>query len=206
MAITINGNGTVTGISVGGLPDGIVDTDMIATEAVTGAKQANGSIIQVVSTIMNDNLYWADAQDWTDITGLAATITPTTNSNKILIYTQVLVANAESNSGDYTSSLAVKRGGSLLSYDTTGNQGYGDYHKYISASDAEGNLRSDTAHFMRLDAPSTDSATTYQICVRPGSSTWDGNDIYINRLNRSDNDWFNATQVNSSITLMEVVA
>ena len=33
MAITINGNGTITGINVGGLPDGIVDTDMIASNA-----------------------------------------------------------------------------------------------------------------------------------------------------------------------------
>ena len=30
MSIAINGSGTVTGISVGGLPDGIVDADMIA--------------------------------------------------------------------------------------------------------------------------------------------------------------------------------
>jgi hypothetical protein len=30
MAIVINGSGTVTGISVGGLPDGIVDNDMLA--------------------------------------------------------------------------------------------------------------------------------------------------------------------------------
>ena len=38
MPITLNGNGTVTGISVGGLPDGIVDTDMLAANAVTSAK------------------------------------------------------------------------------------------------------------------------------------------------------------------------
>ena len=38
MPIVINGSGTVTGISVGGLPDGIVDTDMIANNAVTSAK------------------------------------------------------------------------------------------------------------------------------------------------------------------------
>ena len=35
MPIAINGSGTVTGSSVGGLPDGIVDTDMIAAAAVT---------------------------------------------------------------------------------------------------------------------------------------------------------------------------
>jgi len=40
MAITINGNGTLTGVSVGGLPDGIVDTDMLASNAVTAAKSS----------------------------------------------------------------------------------------------------------------------------------------------------------------------
>ena len=44
MAITINGNGTITGISVGGLPDGIVDTDMIAANAVTTAKSTGVGI------------------------------------------------------------------------------------------------------------------------------------------------------------------
>ena len=38
MAIQINGNGTITGISVGGLPDGSVDADTLATNAVTDAK------------------------------------------------------------------------------------------------------------------------------------------------------------------------
>ena len=49
MPITINGSGTVTGISVGGLPDGIVDTDTIANSAVTPAKSTitPGKILQV---------------------------------------------------------------------------------------------------------------------------------------------------------------
>ena len=38
MAITINGSGTIGGVSVGGLPDAIVDTDMLAADAVTSAK------------------------------------------------------------------------------------------------------------------------------------------------------------------------
>ena len=44
MAVTINGNGTVTGVSVGGLPDGIVDTDMLAANAVATAKIADDAI------------------------------------------------------------------------------------------------------------------------------------------------------------------
>ena len=39
MAIAINGSSnTITGVAVGGLPDGIVDTDMLAAGAVTAAK------------------------------------------------------------------------------------------------------------------------------------------------------------------------
>tara|TARA_R100000773_G_scaffold25582_2_gene22314 strand:+ start:382 stop:990 length:609 start_codon:yes stop_codon:yes gene_type:complete len=38
MPITINGDGTLTGVAVGGLPDGIVDADMIAANAVSANK------------------------------------------------------------------------------------------------------------------------------------------------------------------------
>ena len=38
MPVTINGNGSITGLAVGGLPDGCVDTDTIANSAVTSAK------------------------------------------------------------------------------------------------------------------------------------------------------------------------
>ena len=56
MPITFNGSGTVTGVAVGGLPDGIVDTDMIANNAVTAAK-ASGLGISMVDqwSITSDN-------------------------------------------------------------------------------------------------------------------------------------------------------
>jgi len=38
MAVVINGSGTVTGLSVGGLPDGTVDADTLATDSVTAVK------------------------------------------------------------------------------------------------------------------------------------------------------------------------
>jgi hypothetical protein len=44
MAIVINGSGTITGISTGGLPDGIVDDGTLATSAVTSTKIADGTI------------------------------------------------------------------------------------------------------------------------------------------------------------------
>ena len=46
MAITINGTtNTITGIAVGGLPDGIVDTDMLAANAVNSAKLASDHLV-----------------------------------------------------------------------------------------------------------------------------------------------------------------
>ncbi len=48
MAIQINGDGTITGVSVGGLPDGIVDTDMLANNAVTSAKASGISGLSMV--------------------------------------------------------------------------------------------------------------------------------------------------------------
>jgi|TARA_R100000152_G_C6704711_1_gene133506 hypothetical protein len=50
MPVTINGSGTITGISVGGLPDGIVDTDMLAANAVATAKIADGAVTSAKST------------------------------------------------------------------------------------------------------------------------------------------------------------
>ena len=38
MAITINGTGSITGLTAGGLPDGSVDEDTLAADSVTAAK------------------------------------------------------------------------------------------------------------------------------------------------------------------------
>jgi len=43
MAIVINGSGTVTGISVGGLPDDIIDSGTLADNAVGLAQMAGGT-------------------------------------------------------------------------------------------------------------------------------------------------------------------
>ena len=40
MPVTINGDGSITGLAVGGLPDGSVDADTLASNAVTNAKIA----------------------------------------------------------------------------------------------------------------------------------------------------------------------
>ena len=44
MAVTIDGTGTVTGLSTGGLPDGSIAAADLATDAVTGAKIVDNAI------------------------------------------------------------------------------------------------------------------------------------------------------------------
>jgi len=44
MPITINGSGTVTGISAGGLPDGSINNADLATDAVSTSKILNGAV------------------------------------------------------------------------------------------------------------------------------------------------------------------
>ena len=49
MPVTINGDGSITGLAVGGLPDGSVDADTLASNSVTAAKLQSGSVIQSVT-------------------------------------------------------------------------------------------------------------------------------------------------------------
>jgi hypothetical protein len=44
MPVTINGDGSITGLAVGGLPDGSVDADTLASNAVTTNKIANSAV------------------------------------------------------------------------------------------------------------------------------------------------------------------
>ena len=89
MPIAINGSGTVTGISVGGLPDGIVDTDMIAAAAVTAPKRGPGAILQVKHAIKQNGFsVSASTGNFSDITDVSVSITVADSNNKVLIHFQ----------------------------------------------------------------------------------------------------------------------
>jgi len=85
MPIVLNGSGTVTGISAGGLPDGCIT----AAELATGV---GGKILQVVQTVKTDTASWTGTS-FVDIAGTDETgagsiwevnITPTAANSKIL--------------------------------------------------------------------------------------------------------------------------
>ena len=64
MAITINGNGTIGGITAGGLPDGTVDTDMLAANAVTEAKLGTKTFVSY-AVICDEKAYNVDGGTFT---------------------------------------------------------------------------------------------------------------------------------------------
>ena len=99
MPVTINGSGSITGLSVGGLGDGgIIDTGSLANGAVTSVKHGPGSVIQANSAVLTSVLsaYLSSMTTWriggTTGSSFGVTITPTSASNKILFWGQISVA------------------------------------------------------------------------------------------------------------------
>ena len=90
MPVTINGNGSITGLSVGGLPNGTVDTDTLAAGAATQAKRtyAAGEVVQTVffNYLNNDSnlVINITSTSYTDI-GINIDITPK-YANSLLIF------------------------------------------------------------------------------------------------------------------------
>ena len=81
MAIQINGNGTITGVSVGGLPDGIVDTDMLASSAVDNTKLAAGSVIKVTYGTHSTTGLSTTSTSWQNYTNSNITVTKLRSGN-----------------------------------------------------------------------------------------------------------------------------
>ena len=222
MPVTIHGDGSIAGVSVGGLPDGSVDADTLAANAVTSAKIASaaitstelhddavttsklpsGTIVQVKTVFNDQDQYWANATDWVDVSGLSITITPKASTNILLMRGQVKFATAHN--GDNVASLAIKKDGSLISYNSYNSGGYGDFHYYFDVNDDT--LGGPQGTFERAVTAGSTSSQTYQVVHRPGSSSWSGQNMYINRSNRSDNDWYNCYRVRSTFRIMEIAA
>lgn len=85
MPIAINGSGTVTGISVGGLPDGIVDADMLADSAAAPLKRGSGSTLQTVITENSTGHIAGTGTTIHAVTSLETSITPLKANSKFLL-------------------------------------------------------------------------------------------------------------------------
>ena len=145
MPIAINGSGTVTGISVGGLPDGIVDTDMIAAAAVTAPKRGPSAILQVVQNTTTTRLA-TNSTTYVAANHLV-TITPVAANSKILINFSGCV---NSNGTNYRAFVDIYRsiaGGTFTGIAPVGSG------QTVGASNNEGFVGAVRADSSRLQAP-----------------------------------------------------
>ena len=156
MALVLNGDGTVTGLAVGGLPDGTVDAGTLATDSVTAAKlEASaitsadlpaGSVLQVVSGI--DSVDKATTAGYID--GHSVSITPSSANSKILMLLTVAGETLGSGS-DRGIGVTLYRGSTLLVEYT--------YNHYMSNNT---NHRIGAIGIQRLDSPNTTAEVTYK--------------------------------------------
>ena len=184
MAIQINGDGTITGINVGGLPNGIVDTDMIANNAVTPAKSTivGGKVLQVVSSeqaASSENT----TQTFADI-GLSVSITPSSTSSKILV-TAIVNGVHKYNTNLNQLQLRLMRDSTALSEFAT-EACHSDGHLNHMGIGTGGA----TSH---LDSPNTTSQVTYKVQMRK-------------RLGSSITTTAQYAGAKSYITVMEIAA
>ena len=198
MPVTINGDGSITGLSVGGLPDGCVDADTLAAGAavpadgsITAAKLASGAItrsalpagsvlqtVQVTTTTQVENAYTSQQ------TFLTASITPTDSNNKILVNVNCCGCGSRNTSTFWR--MRIKRDGSLLRGVASYIGGYGD---------DSGNEDYPNCSF--LDSPGTTNAITYTL---HGDRVSGSANCYFNHQDSSGSN----SQGQSSMTLMEI--
>jgi len=199
MSIQINGSGTITGVSVGGLPDGIVDTDMLATNAITIPKIGYaGAILQVISATKS-NTSSVTGYSWTD-TGLSVSITPSSSSNKILVLADMNLGGSVM----YDIKLRLLRGSTAIGLgDTDGTRPRATRVVNSHVPDNYGIYQNLPATIVYLDSPSTTSATTYKIQF----ASYGTNVAWLNRSNEHQEDATNSEYDGtpaSFITVMEV--
>ena len=196
MPIAINGSGTVTGVSVGGLPDGIVDTDMIAAAAVTGVKKGAGSILQVVQTVKSD-VFSSTSQTYVDITGLTVDITPVKANSNILV---IAIIGTFGNTDVSNIALTTADGTAIIQGDIVSGKDSASTSAYTGGnSTGEGWYGNNPAPIIKLHDPSytLGNAVTYKCRMK-----CNGNTFYLNR-NQSDVSQY-AVRTASTITAMEI--
>jgi hypothetical protein len=129
-------------------------------------------------------------------TGLSVSITPTSASNKILVFvTQQMAADSSAATPEPAINLELFRGATSI---WNGGGQYGFYFFKNAAGTTDVRIIISATY---LDSPATTSATTYSIQCRQGAA----GTFYVNRskVDSNSDQYFRGA---SSITVMEVLA
>jgi hypothetical protein len=152
---------------------------------------AGGKVLQIVSTLKQD-VFTTTSTTYVDVTGLSATITPVTATNKVLVIVSLTLAN---NLLDYISRGVILRDSTIVGAGTPASNRPAANFVVFSRGGA-----SQTAVF--LDSPATTSATTYKVQIAAENTST----ATVGRGFGSDGDSSQIPRVASSVTLLEVSA
>jgi len=148
-----------------------------------------GKILQVVSTTKTDTFSSSvTAGNYVDVTGLSVSITPSSSSNKVLVFFSIGACGTSA-----TSDILIRlvRGSTAIA---VGNSA--TYTSTVAIRTLNTEISS-TPAMLFLDSPATTSSTTYKITASATGSTT----LVVNR--RQSDTTFNGV---STITVMEVAA
>ena len=195
MPVTINGSGSITGLSVGGLPDGIIQ----AADLATGV---GGKILQVSQAVKTDTQSLASSATPVDITGLSITMTPASSSSKFYITGKLSLSDQ-----NYTQTIAhLNVNGSLVGQPAAaGNRTSG--HTGVGYIENEDQYAVNTVPIDFLVNAS--DANAHTIKVQWSQTDVIGNDsktIYINRSVTDQDNSGSGSRYISTLTVMEVAA
>ncbi len=186
MPITINGTGTISGVSATG-----ISTAQTVTSVGRSALPA-GSVLQVVSTTKTDTFSSSATNAWTDITGLTLSITPSSSSSRILVMASVQGINTNTNAYfrlvRNSTGIGVGDGSGSRSQVSSSNVYFTQGNGMVGSS------------FQFLDSPATTSSTTYKV-----QFITDGPTVYVNRTANDENALYTGRS-QSTITVMEIAA
>jgi len=176
---TLSGAGAITVPSGGSLT---IDSGATITNNGTNGG-GFGKVLQVVQATKTDT-FSTTSTSFVDLSGLSASITPSSSSNKVLVLLSIgSLANTTN-----TSLINLVRNSTNIAQPDSGTNPASINHFTASAG------APNAGTLTWLDSPSTTSATTYKAQMRVDSSTG-----YLNRHTGNTN--YNSV---SSITLMEI--
>ena len=193
MSIVINGSGTISGISVGGLPDSIVDAGTLATNSVDSAELIDGAVDDShIAALAASKLTGAlPAVSGASLTGISAGKVLQVVQSTSTTYTHPGTAYDDVSSSSITITPSATSSKILYIYNTGGFIDDAVRNCYIKLLRGSTIVREhnrwgymDTSthvpfpmHFMYLDSPSTTSAVTYKLQVKEQyAGSWEIND------------------------------
>ena len=156
-----------------------------------------GSVINIVSTTKTDT-FSHTSTSYADVTGLTASITPSSSSNKILIMVGINAGYEDDGTTSRRGAFSIFKGDTNLITPTSSGSRIGGIVEIMENVHPYGSVN---IGYTFLDSPATTSSTTYSVRVKNhggGSSA-----VYVNR-GTDDGDSNITVRGASTITLMEI--